>query len=112
MYTWRRPGWRPRVLLAAVATLGCGDATGPEPPATGEIVFTAIRERFMRIWVANTDGTDQRALTPEGDTNLEPSWTPDGSGILFTTWREGNPDIFLMDGDGSNPPAGDAGLGQ
>ena len=48
------------------------------------------------------DGTGQRPLTVEGETNLEPSWTPDGSGIVFTSWLDGNPDIFLMDADGSN----------
>ena len=94
-------GRRYLATLTALA-LGCGDATGPEPVPTGEIVFTSIRERYMRIWVANADGTGQRPLTPEGETNLEPSWTPDGAGIVFTSWLDGNPDIFLMEPDGSN----------
>ena len=98
----RVPGWRAHAMLVVIVTLGCGDATGPEPPAAGEIVFTSIRERFMRIWVANADGTGQRPLTPEGETSLEPSWTPDGSRIVFTSWLDGNPDIFLMDADGSD----------
>ncbi|MYC88023.1 MAG: hypothetical protein F4X22_07275 [Gemmatimonadales bacterium] len=106
MYAWRGPGRRPHAtlatMLAVLMTLGCGDATGPEPPAAGEIVFTSIRERFMRIWVANADGTGQRPLTPEGETSLEPSWAPDGSRIVFTSWLDGNPDIFLMDADGSD----------
>ena len=102
MDAWKVPGRLPRPALVALVALGCGDATGPEPPAAGEIVFTAIREQYMRIWVANVDGTGQRPLTEEGETNLEPSWTPDGSGIVFTSWLDGNPDIFLMDADGSN----------
>ena len=57
MHPWKAPRLL-RVTLAALAAVGCGDATGPEPPAAGEIVFTAIRGQYMRIWVANADGTD------------------------------------------------------
>jgi Tol biopolymer transport system component len=31
-----------------------------------------------------------------------PDWSPDGSKIAFTSVRDGNPDIYVMDADGSN----------
>ena len=32
----------------------------------------------------------------------DPSWSPDGSRIAFTSYRDGNWDIYVMDADGSN----------
>ena len=32
-----------------------------------------------------------------------PSWSPDGKQNAFTSRRDGNPDIFVMRSDGSNP---------
>ena len=60
------------------------------------------------IWVMNTDGTNATQLTffQEGDfidSNYEAKWSPDGTKIAFTTQREGDRDIYIMDADGSNP---------
>ena len=48
--------------------------------------------------------------------NREPSWSPDGSTIAFVSNRDGNPELYLMDADGTNhrnvsgSPAFDMGL--
>ncbi len=55
------------------------------------------------IFVMNTDGTHPVNLTNHPKTDMQPSWSPDGSKILFTSLRDGNDDIFIMDADGSNP---------
>jgi Tol biopolymer transport system component len=60
------------------------------------------------IWVMNADGTNATQLTffQEGDfidSNYEANWSPDGAKIAFTTLREGDLDIYIMNADGSNP---------
>lgn len=41
-------------------------------------------------------------LTYSHSNNLSPSWSPDGSQIAFVSDRDGHPQIFVMDSDGSN----------
>jgi Tol biopolymer transport system component len=61
------------------------------------------------IWLMNGDGSNQRALvTGAGDdcfgtTNENPSqvWTPDGQTLVFTSERNGNPDVFRINADGT-----------
>ncbi len=40
-------------------------------------------------------------LTDTTSGNLEPTWSPDGTRIAFTSLRDGNPEIYVMDADGS-----------
>src|SRR5216117_1854859 len=50
----------------------------------------------------NADGSDPRNLTnnPGGDDT--PAWSPDGTRIAFTSARDGNWEIYVMNADGSN----------
>lgn len=38
---------------------------------------------FDRVWVANIDGTNERAITPTNLNGYAPSWSPDGSTLVF-----------------------------
>ena len=35
--------------------------------------------------------------------DFKPSFSPDGTRILFYSYRHGNPQIYVMDADGANP---------
>ena len=59
------------------------------------------------LFVMNADGTNPRQLTPDGDCNWGPSWTHDGSGLLFGTTRDGNFDIYTMRTDLTSADAPD-----
>jgi TolB protein len=43
-----------------------------------------------------------KRLTDGNGINTEPSWNPTGTQLAFTSDREGGPQVFLMEDDGSN----------
>jgi Tol biopolymer transport system component len=57
------------------------------------------------IWVMNADGSEQTNLSnsPASEDYL-PAFSPDGSKIAFETYRDGAPEIYVMNADGSGTP--------
>ena len=54
-----------------------------------------------QIYTMQTDGSNEKQLTSTG-TNVNPKWSPNGNQILFSSYRDGEINIFIMDIDGSN----------
>ena len=50
----------------------------------------------------NADGTDIKDVTKNEAIDMSPSWSPDGKRIAFTSDRDGNMEIYIMDRDGQN----------
>jgi Tol biopolymer transport system component len=72
------------------------------PGANGKIAY--VRDDFVtdsQIRVINPDGSGVVQLTSAGE-NLSPQWSANGRRIVFTSQRDGNPDIYVMDADGGN----------
>jgi Tol biopolymer transport system component len=57
----------------------------------------------MDIFRAHPDGTGLVRLTDTPGYDAEGSYSPDGKTIIFTSFRDGDAEIYLMDADGSNP---------
>ncbi len=51
----------------------------------------------------DADGSNQTRMTNNATEEIDPSWSPDGTKIAFTAYRDGNRDIYVMNADGSNP---------
>jgi TolB protein len=50
----------------------------------------------------SSDGSDLKRLTETRSINYAPAWSPDGLRIAFTSNRDGNYEIYVMNADGSN----------
>ncbi len=82
------------------------DANAPAwSPVDNRIAFwSGIENQYGQIWVINSDGSGSVELTedPTHRNSDDPSWSPDGKNILFSTARSGRGEIWIMDADGSN----------
>lgn len=93
-------------------------------PDSKQMAFASNRDLDgrSRIWLMNSDGSNQRRLTDIHDTNnplfyhdMGPSWSPDGSKILYTGARDFNgtrncfvvncSELFVINADGSSDHA-------
>lgn len=55
------------------------------------------------IHVVNSNGSGLTRLTTSIASDVEPSWSPDGSKIVFRSERDGNAEIYRMNADGTEP---------
>ncbi len=93
-------------FVATIVQAGCGGG-GPTQPvaATPEMIaFTFYGEpiEFSRIAVIGSDGTGFRQLTNSSSSNdASPAWSPDRSRIAFTSNRDGDFEVYVMNADGT-----------
>ncbi len=86
-------------------------------PTQEQIAFVSDVTQYEEIWIANRDGSGllQLTETDEADSASEsgkdgfvpeekghPSWSPDGSKIVFWSTNTGNQQIWVMNADGTN----------
>jgi Tol biopolymer transport system component len=70
-------------------------------PDGWKIAFDSNREGTFAIYVMNSDGNDQRRLTPAGPRLAGyPAWSPDGQKIAFENYSPGAIEICTIDADG------------
>lgn len=49
----------------------------------------------------DVDGSNRTNLTNHPAIDERPTWSPDGTKIVFTTYRTGGGEVFVMNADGS-----------
>lgn len=72
----------------------------PEPDRSKGYVWK-LYDSFD-IFSVKTDGTDLVRLTDSDGYDAEATVSPNGDKIVFTSMRDGDPEIYVMDIDGSN----------
>ena len=82
-----------------------GPGKNPEWSPTGSrIVFQLPAGRIKSLWSVWTmkpDGTDRTQIYASDESwAIQPTWSPDGRWILFTSWQEGNWDVWAVPSSG------------
>ena len=69
----------------------------------------AFRDGDSEIYVMNGDGSEQRQLTHNDADDYWPAWSPDGTHLVFSSMRDGNEEIYVMDVQAALQGTGDDG---
>jgi len=94
-------------ILTSCSLFGGGGDSRPDIP--GKIVFSAKDEAgTSQIFTMKANGSDVKQLThfEVSEGAYQPSWSPDGQQILFSSFKSGSsigPALWVIDADGSNP---------
>lgn len=95
-------------LTLVIFLQGCGLLSQDEPNITGKIVFAAVDNDEIpnyQIYTMNADGSNVKQLTYWETSSMQPSWSPDGSRIIFSSFKQSTsigPTLWVMNADGSN----------
>ena len=78
--------------------------TGEPGVADTRIAFVVQNGRNKELYVMDADGGRVRALTNDRSLALSPSWSPEGSLLVFSSYRGGGaPQLFVMYATGGKP---------
>ena len=93
------------MLWAFIFALVCAGVCPPVAAdiwTSGKVVYTTNALGDWDIAVMGPNGGHVGVLTDSTDDEFNPTWSPDGSEILYVRDQFGNLSVWLMDADGSN----------
>ena len=74
--------------------------TGKRGVAETRLAFLTRTRDGKEMYAVDFDGANVQKLTNERSVILSPDWSPDGRFIVYTSYKEHNPDLILLDPDG------------
>ncbi len=78
--------------------------TGEPGVASTRIAFVVEEGRNKELWVMDADGANAQAVTHDGSIAQSPRWSPDGSLVLFTSYRSGTgPQLWVVSPEQRRP---------
>lgn len=85
------------------ATAPGGHTATAEVFVESELLLASSRSgRLQLYWAHRGNLAELRPVTADTGQATDPAFSPDGSRVAFVSTRNGNPDIYLMDADGTH----------
>ncbi len=93
-----------RVLVVAPGTENFSPTVSPQDGRT--VIFARVSENGTDLYSVPLEGGMPRRLTVgRGRASQQPSFSPDGQRIVFSSDRSGRNDVYISDADGTNVEA-------
>lgn len=72
--------------------------TGEKGIASTRIAYVSdVGDGAKEIFLMDYDGHSPVLITGNRSINISPRWSPDGNRIAYTSYRDNNPDLFVLD---------------
>lgn len=78
------------------------DPSWSPDPSVNRIAFVRVEGSEANIYTIKPDGNNEKKLTSGTRRNENPSWTPDGHYITFSSTRDASKNIYIMYLNGQN----------
>ncbi len=86
-----------RSLAHRVANEIIFQVTGQKGPFNSRFTYARKTKTGKEIGIVDFDGHGAKSITSNGSINLKPIWHPNGKELSFTSYREGNPDLYVAE---------------
>ena len=84
-----------RTLGHRVANEIIRQLTGKDAPFNTRFSVVNDRSGSKEIYIMDFDGQNMQRITRNGEVNLQPQWSPDDNRLAFTSYMNGNPDLYI-----------------
>lgn len=70
--------------------------TGEEGVFLTQVLFVQARSDGKEIYSMDYDGANVRRITKNGSINLSPEWWPNNKGLVYTSYKHGEPNLYAL----------------
>jgi TolB protein len=70
--------------------------TGEEGVFLTRLLFVQAMGSSKEIYGMDYDGANAKRLTRNGSINLSPDWWPDNKGLIYTSYKHGEPNLYSL----------------
>ena len=70
--------------------------TGVRGVASTQIAFVSTENGNKEVYLMESDGANKRRVTSNGTINLFPSWSPDATSLVYTSFKSGYSDLWMV----------------
>jgi TolB protein len=70
--------------------------TGEKGIFLSKLLFVQSGGKGKEIYSMDYDGAQVKKVTRNGSINLSPEWWPDGQGLIYTSYKHGDPNLYSL----------------